>query len=70
VAPLQLGGIKVKKITPSIGWEVPVKSRRSASGSCTERARHQLRAGDQETVRFLYFCTVDCSMIYALDQHV
>jgi hypothetical protein len=26
VAPLRLGGIRGKKSTPSIGWEVPVKS--------------------------------------------
>jgi hypothetical protein len=38
VAPLRLGGIRGKKSTPSIGWEVLVKSQRSASGSCTERA--------------------------------
>jgi hypothetical protein len=38
VAPLGLGGLRGKKSTPSIGWEVPVKSRRSARGSCTERA--------------------------------
>jgi hypothetical protein len=37
-APLRLGGLRGKKSTPSIGWEVLVKSRRSASGSCTERA--------------------------------
>jgi hypothetical protein len=70
VAPLRLGGLRGKKSTPSIGWEVPVKSRRSASGSCMERARHQLRAGDQATIHFLYFCMVDCSRIYALDLHV
>jgi hypothetical protein len=46
VAPLWLGGLRGKKSTPSIGWEVPVKSHRSASGSCTERAGQQLRAGD------------------------
>jgi hypothetical protein len=36
VAPLRLGGLRGKKSTPSIGWEVPVRSRRSTSGSCTE----------------------------------
>jgi hypothetical protein len=36
VAPLRLGGLRGKKSTPSIGWEVPVKSRWSASGSCTK----------------------------------
>jgi hypothetical protein len=36
VSPLRLGGLRGKKSTPSIGWEVPVKSHRSTSGSCTE----------------------------------
>jgi hypothetical protein len=31
VAPLRLGGLRGKKSTPSIGWEVPVRSSRSAS---------------------------------------
>jgi hypothetical protein len=38
VAPLRLGGLRGKQSTPSIGWEVPVRSRRSASGSGTEHA--------------------------------
>ena len=70
VAPLQLGGIRGKKSTPSIGWEVQVKSHRSASGSCPEHAGCQLRVGDQETLCFLHFCMVDCCRIYALDLHV
>ena len=37
VAPLQLRGLRGKKSTPSNGWEVPVKSRWSASRSCMER---------------------------------
>ena len=37
VAPLWLKGLRGKKSTPSIGWEVPVRSRRLASGSCMER---------------------------------
>jgi hypothetical protein len=52
VAPLRLGGLRGKKSTPSIGWEVPVKSRRSASGSCTERGT-SFGAGEQAMVRFL-----------------
>jgi hypothetical protein len=36
--PLQLGGLRGKKSTPSIGWEVPVKSQRSVSRSCIEHA--------------------------------
>jgi hypothetical protein len=39
MAPLQLGGIKGKKSTPSIGWEVPVRSHRLASRSWMERGR-------------------------------
>ena len=38
VAPLQLGGLREKKSTPSISWEVPVKSQWSVSESCTEGA--------------------------------
>jgi hypothetical protein len=38
VAPLRLGGLRGKQSTPSVGWEVPVRSRRSASGSGMERA--------------------------------
>jgi hypothetical protein len=37
VAPLWLGGLRGKKSTPSIGWEVPVKSQQSTSSSRTER---------------------------------
>jgi hypothetical protein len=32
VAPLRLGGLRGKKSTPSVGWEVPVKSSWLASG--------------------------------------
>jgi hypothetical protein len=37
VAPLWLGGLRGKKSTPSVGWEVPVRSHRLASGSWMER---------------------------------
>jgi hypothetical protein len=37
MAPLRLGGLRGKKSTPSIGWEVPVRSHRSASGIWMER---------------------------------
>jgi hypothetical protein len=39
VASFHLGGIRGKKITPSVGWEVLLRSHRSASGSWTKRAR-------------------------------
>jgi hypothetical protein len=53
VAPLRLGGLRGKKSTPSIGWEVPVRSRRSASGSGTEHGM-TFEAGDQATVHHFY----------------
>jgi hypothetical protein len=60
VAPLRLGGLRGKQSTPSVGWEVPVRSRRSASGSGTERAdrrsrRHSKRAIRQFKSSFLLF---------------
>jgi hypothetical protein len=33
VAPLWLGGLRGKKSTPSVGWEVPVRSHRSQAGA-------------------------------------
>jgi hypothetical protein len=36
VSPLRLGGLRGKKSTPSIGWEVPLRSHWLASGSWTE----------------------------------
>jgi hypothetical protein len=58
VAPLQLGGLRGKKSTPSIGWEVSVKSRRSASGSCTERA-DVTQSGRLGNDTLSSFCLVD-----------
>jgi hypothetical protein len=37
MAPLQLGGLRGKKSTPSVGWEVPVISQQLASKSKEER---------------------------------
>jgi hypothetical protein len=59
VAPLQLGGLRGKKSTPSVGWEVPVKSHRSTSGSCMERGDNNSERATWAMVRFLYFCMVD-----------
>jgi hypothetical protein len=53
VAPLRLGGLRGKQSTPSIGWEVPVRSRRSASRSGTEQRRTSFEAGDKATVRLI-----------------
>jgi hypothetical protein len=36
VAPLQLRGLRGKKSTPSVGWEVLVRSHQSISGSWME----------------------------------
>jgi hypothetical protein len=44
VAPLRLGGLRGKKSTPSVGWEVPVSFPWSASRGGTERGkRHSTR---------------------------
>jgi hypothetical protein len=36
VSPLQLGGLRGRKSTPRIGWEVPVRSHWLESGSWTK----------------------------------
>jgi hypothetical protein len=46
VAPLWLGGLRGKKSTPSIGWEVPVKSHRS-----TKRELHGARGTSTQSGR-------------------
>ena len=38
VAPLRLGGLRGKKSTPSVGWEVPVNSHQSINESFMEHA--------------------------------
>jgi hypothetical protein len=43
VAPLRLGGLRGKKSTPSVGWEVPVSWWLSAS-----RSRSSLEQEQQE----------------------
>jgi hypothetical protein len=55
MAPLQLGGLRGKKSTPSFGWEVPVKSHRSESGSYMERVGKNSDQATWAMVRFLYF---------------
>jgi hypothetical protein len=49
VASLRLGGLRGKKCTPSVGWDVPVRSRRSASGSGMEPGT-SFEAGDKATI--------------------
>jgi hypothetical protein len=39
VSPLRLRGLIGKKSTPSVGWEVPVRSHRLENGSYTERVQ-------------------------------
>jgi hypothetical protein len=67
------GGLRGKNITPSVGWEVPMKSHQSASWSCTERVGQRLREDDLGyntpssiqhgrllfTLRF-HLCTFEC----------
>jgi hypothetical protein len=38
VDPLRLGGLRGNKSTPSVGWEVPVRSHRLESGRWMEHA--------------------------------
>jgi hypothetical protein len=52
VAPLRLGGLSGKQITPSVGWEVPMRSQQSVS-RIAQSARTTLEAGEQEKVHFL-----------------
>jgi hypothetical protein len=57
VAPLQLGGLRGKKSTPSIGWEVPGEvstvDERELHGAC---GRHSQIANNNDT--FFSFCIV------------
>jgi hypothetical protein len=46
MVPLWLGGLRWNKSTPSVGWEVQVKSLRSVSMSCMERAGQRFKEGD------------------------
>jgi hypothetical protein len=72
VAPLRLGGLRGKKSTPSVGWEVPVSSLRSAS-----LEQEQLGAGaagasepSLQQIRPRYVTEtnrVECSEIYCCD---
>jgi hypothetical protein len=65
VAPLRLGRLRGKKSNPSIGWEVPVKSRRSESRSCMKHAgRHSEKAIRQWYALFI-FGMVECIRTYA-----
>jgi hypothetical protein len=59
VAPLRLGGLRGKKSTPSIGWEVPVKSHRSTSRSCTSARDNDSELSPWATVHMFLFCMVD-----------
>jgi len=57
---LRLGGIRGKKITPSIGWEVLVKSYWSTSERFTEHAGQQLKASYLGYGMIPYLYMVDC----------
>ena len=58
VAPLWLEGLRGKKSTPSNGWDVPVKSRRSVSGSFMERT-DVAQSGQSGNGTLSSFCIVD-----------
>ena len=61
-------GRRGKKSTPSIGWEVPVKSRRSASGSYKERV-DVTQNGQSGNGTLFSFCIIDV-VGFCLDLHV
>jgi hypothetical protein len=50
MAPLRLGGIREKKSTPRIGWEVPVKSQ------YLERGRSEGVSLYKDVFSFIFFC--------------
>jgi hypothetical protein len=56
------GGEGGSRVPLAIGWEVPVRSRRSASGSGTKRT-DVFEAGDKATVHTL-FCSIECTRVY------
>jgi hypothetical protein len=67
VAPLRLGGLRGKKSTPSVGWEVPVSFLWSASRSGTERGkRHSARDVSEagEWQRYDFNGEVESSFIF------
>jgi hypothetical protein len=49
VAPLRLEGLRGKHITPSVGWEVPVRSRWLGSESGME-CMDAIKDGDKANV--------------------
>jgi hypothetical protein len=56
VAPLRLGGLRGKKSTPSIGWEVPVKSHRSDKWELHEARGTSTQSGrlGNDTLSFIF----------------
>ena len=67
VAPLRLEGLRGKKSTPSIGWEVPVSFPWSASRSGTERGEwHNTRDVSEAGVwlRYDFNGKVESSFIF------
>ena len=54
VAPLQLGGIRGKMSTPSIGWEVLVRSHQSTHGSCKEHIGRPLETRNDTLSSFVW----------------
>jgi hypothetical protein len=46
VAPLQIKGLREKKITPNVRWEIPVKSHQLESERGMDHVGQQLRVVD------------------------
>jgi hypothetical protein len=59
MAPLQLEGLRGKKSTPSVGWEVPVKSHRSKAGAARSARDNDSERMTWAMVHLLLFCMVD-----------
>jgi hypothetical protein len=68
VAPLRLGGLKGKKSTPSVGWEVPVTSQQLARRTWTEHKRGTTTSSSSHraTVRMCIFVlNINKFIVYA-----
>jgi hypothetical protein len=66
VAPLWHGGLRGKKSTPNLGWEVPVKSQRSTSSSHMERVDATQSGGSGNGTPFYNRCCRFYDWIYIL----
>jgi hypothetical protein len=65
MTPLWLGGLRGNKITHSIGWEVPVRSHRSASESWTECVRDNDSELSHLATVSMYIFVLNGSLIFS-----